>query len=248
VAVSDSKPDKQPPQTVELRLLSADEVVGALIRGLVGLAPGMSMLAEIAGLGLLVAGRLDRMRQTALEMRDTAGDEQTLVKAIQESEDVEVLVIEALEAASRTALREKRLLLGRIIGRAVLDDAPIDEAQLITAALGELDAPHIRALERLRRAEEDIDAHAREQADKARADEMDPEQGDRAWSNRFNSIVGDAVRRTGDGEPVSIRATLIRTGVVLPATVLDGGASIYRVSDFGRQLLAELADPSASGP
>lgn len=160
--MSESESAQHPPAAVETRLLDASEVVEALIRGLVGLAPGMSIFAELAGLGILMSGRLDRMRQTALEMRDAAGDEQRLVRGIQQSEDIDILVIDALEAAARTSLADKRLLLGRVIGRAVLDDALIDDAQLITAALREVDAVHIRALERLRRAEDDIAAEARQ--------------------------------------------------------------------------------------
>lgn len=49
------------------------------------------------------------------------------------------------------------------------------------------------------------------------------------------------VARTGDQEPVPIRATLTRTGVAVPATPSGGGVSIYRVSEFGRRLLVELS-------
>lgn len=136
--------------------------------------------------------------------------------------------------------------MGRVVGRAVLDDTLIDDVQLITAVSREVDAVHIRALERLRRAEDDIAAEARQQADEARDAGQDPQRAEAAWSNRFHTVVGEEVQRMGDREPVPIRATLIRTGVVVPATMVGGGASIYRVSDFGRRLL--VVEPSKARP
>lgn len=232
----------------EPRILYAHEIVASLLRGIIGLAPGGSLLTEVAGLGVLMGGRLDRMRQAAIEMRNAVGDEDVLMNRIQEHEDLDVLVTDALEAAARTALENKRILLGRVAGRAVLDDSEIEDSQLIAAALRELDAPHIRALEGLRRTEDEIDGEARAQANEARDEESDTEKTEVAWSNRYHSVVGEAVRRAGDREPIPVRATLVRTGTVLPATVLGGGASIYRVSDFGRRLLGELADVHCEPP
>ena len=55
-----------------------------------------------------------------------------------------------LDYAMRTGVKRKRQLLARVVRKALSDDAVIDQAQLITDTLGQLDALHIRALERAR--------------------------------------------------------------------------------------------------
>lgn len=204
--------------------------MSALIRGVLSSVPGMGLVAEFVGMGVLVTGRLDRMRETATGMAQAAGGPERLASSIRSSERLEVLVLDALECAARTALETKRALLGRVVGQAAVDGALIDSAQLITAALGELDAPHIRALARL--AEVEDAAYERAVAQDRRRDD---EPGRRHYAS-----VSEAVLRAGDQEPEPVRSALIRTGVALPATLPDGGIALYRVSDFGRQILEEL--------
>ena len=50
--------------------------------------------------------------------------------------------------------------MGRVVGRAVLDDAQVERGQLLIAALADLDAPHFRLLAELGRAEDSQSAAA----------------------------------------------------------------------------------------
>lgn len=98
-------------------------------------------------------------------------------------------------------------------------------------ALRDLDGPHVRALERIRRAE-----------DAAAADE---DVGPDEKAGRHERI-SDAVHEAGQREPIPVIAVLIRTGVALQATLFDGGLAVYRVSAFGRALLEDLHNASDS--
>lgn len=64
------------------------------------------------------------------------------------------LFAQSVEAATRTASEAKILLLGRALASGALasDSAVIDDAHLRTAVLAELDAPHVRVLERIAKA------------------------------------------------------------------------------------------------
>ena len=95
-----------------------------------------------------------------------------------------------------TGLVAKRRLLARAIAAAVLDDAKVDESHLYTEALRDLDAPHLRALERFRRA----------------VDALIP-----FGATPFG--LEPALREVWDGEPFSVRAALIRTGCSAAAIV-----------------------------
>lgn len=135
--------------------------------------------------------------------------------------ELEALLFEALDAASRTGLEGKRRLLARVLAEAVLDDAKVEEGQLITQALRELDGPHIRALERIRIAADTL--------------------VDRPERERESA---EAVRSAGQAEPTPVVAVLIRTGVVEPATLFGGGHAVHDITNFGRNLLAALRDES----
>lgn len=211
----------QPVPDAEPSVLSVDEVVGALVRGTLASVPGFSLVAELAGLGILVAGRLDRMRETADEMARAAGGLDELQGGLRESERAEVLAVRALEAGADSYDEAKRRLLGRVVGRAVLDDAKVDESELFVFALREMDAPHARALEELRRLEEAGEHRTPEGPYK-------PE--------RVSEELSEASRTYA----TPVVSTLVRIGVVLPATVAGGGVAVYALSDFGRALLEEL--------
>lgn len=77
---------------------------------------------------------------------------------LQASEDVDVLVARAMLAAGASAHAGKRRLLAKIVQRAVLDDAEIDESGLLVDLIEQIDGSHIRCLEDIHRAEQK--AHA----------------------------------------------------------------------------------------
>lgn len=213
----------------DVPILTAEEVVAALLRGTLSTIPGAALLGEFVGLGIMVAGRLDRVRATAQEMAAASGGGGRLLEGLRDSERLEVLALRALEAGSDSYDEAKRLLLGQVVGRAVLDDAVIDEAELHVFALREMDAPHARALEEFRRLEEEASDRRLEE----------PESRE-----QVSKAISEASRKY----PVPVRATLIRIGVVLPATLVGGGVEVYGVSDFGRTLVEELRSVRVQRP
>ena len=131
----------------------------------------------------------------------------------------------ALDAVMRSGIEEKRIILAKVVANAMTSDEPIDEAQLIVAALQELDAPHIRALARLRAADD-----ANQAAPDAARDD----------------ILDAALEQ----ELMPVLAGLVRAGVVYQGSVERGNGlysipnprtyGITGVNDFGRRLLADL--------
>jgi hypothetical protein len=142
-----------------------------------------------------------------------------LSERLAKDEEVEVLFIEGVEIAVRSGLKAKRRLLARVVAKAVLDDAEIEPGQLLVQAFRDLDAPQLRALTRIRNAE-----------DAAKAVEVDGETND-VRSDR----IADAASKTGRAEPTPVLAALIRTGVVYPATLVGGGVAAYGVSENERR-------------
>ena len=129
------------------------ELIGVLVRGTFGMVPGGALLAEAAGLAWITHDRLMRASETATAMAEPGADLDGLLEAVHADERLQVLALQAIEVGAVTALRRKRLLLGRVVRRAVADRARIDESQLIADTLRSLDAPHISALVRMRAAE-----------------------------------------------------------------------------------------------
>lgn len=203
------------------------------IRAAVRLVPSVG-----ESLGIAVDDALARRKAWAQETAERVAvevDDDALLLERLEDERVQMLFAEALEAAMRSRVDAKRRLLARVVARTVLDDAQVDEAELVTTALRQLDAPHVRALERLRRIERDAlteaDHRLSEMSDRNR-EEVD----DVALSETALKIVVEASRE----EPAPITWALISTGVAEPATVWDGGLAIDSVSTFGHRLLDEL--------
>jgi len=174
-------------------------------------------------LGIVYADtRARHAAKVARTMSDIAAvtGEDTLAARLSSSPEVEALFLDGLEAATRTGLEDKRQLLARVVAESVLDEAKVEDAQLLVQALRDLDAPHIRALERIRRAE-----------DGAETPDVSREEGARS----------DAACAAGQKEPTAVIAALVRTGTVTPAsTFFGGGGLISGVTDFGRSLLADL--------
>ena len=207
-------------QLPERRLPGAGELVSALLGGLVDLGAG-PVWGGLTSLVVMTANRADRLRNAAAEMAAQAGGAEELTTAIAEDETIEVLATNALDAAGRTAHRPKAILMARVVGRAVSDRALVDNAQLIHAAIAELEAPHINCLARMRAIERGLFDNSKSNADNA-------------------EIRSEAIVQASQREPVPVVSALIRTGVVHPATLASGGAAIYSLSDFGYDLLAQL--------
>jgi hypothetical protein len=169
------------------------------------------------------ARHVARAVEVVQEIAEETGADR-LSERLVKDEEVEVLFIEGVEIAVRSGLKAKRRLLARVVAKAVLDDAEVEPRQLLVHAFRDLDAPHLRALTRMRNAEDSAEAVvANGETDDAR-------------SARSREAVLEASR----AEPIPVVATLIRTGVVYPATLVGGGVAAYGLSEFGRRLLADL--------
>lgn len=148
--------------------------------------------------------------------------------------ELEAVFAHGLDAATRTGYEAKRRLLSRVISAAVLDDAKVDEALLIVLALRDLDAPHLRVLEKMRRVEDDVLAR-----DLAEFGEAQNGQ-EHAQSDRESAAHG-AVRASTEGVPVALLESLVRTGVAHELGMSYGGPMVpATVSSFGRTLLDDL--------
>jgi hypothetical protein len=119
----------------------------------------------------------------------------------------------------KTGMKSKRRLLTLAVSQAALDDAKLDEAQLLVDALDALDVPHALALARL--------------ADEWEAAKLVPT--DRA---RWGSS------QTWRDLPAPIQAALVRTGAAKPTK----GTLVFRnepnrqegISDFGLMIVESL--------
>lgn len=201
----------EPPTAVET-------TVKAVLRAIPYVGSSLSTIFEDTR-----ARHVARGVQVVEEVAMAAGADR-LSDRLAKDEEVEVLFIEGVEIAVRSGLIAKRRLLARVVAKAVLDEAEIEPAQLLVQALRDLDSPHLRALVRIRNAEktaEEVDVDG----------ETDDARGER---------IADAAETAGRTEPTPIIAALIRTGVVYPATLWNGGVAVYGVSEFGRRLLVDL--------
>jgi hypothetical protein len=162
--------------------------------------------------------RRARARQTVIEITDIVGGVDALLSRMEDSPDLQDLLVRGVEAAFRSSYAAKRKLLARAVASAFENDEAIDPANLKVMALSQLEPVHVRALARL----------VGVASDPALIDEQ----------HRHNEISN-----ASDELPVSVRATLIQTGVVLPSTMVFGGSNrIFDVTDFGHEIIRELRD------
>jgi len=149
----------------------------------------------------------------------SATGEEVLVQRLAEDPVAEALFVNAVDAAVRTGLEAKRRLLARAVAQAVIDEARLDESLLITEALAQLDAPHVKALKRM----------AVEWEETLRGD---PEALNWGQSEVWRNLA----------EP--IRAALVRTGTAKPPSntfaATKGPNRQMGISDFGLELVRRL--------
>lgn len=95
-----------------------------------------------------------RAATTLREITDLTGEDH-LISRLGSDSELEALFIEGVEAAVRIGLEAKRRLLSRVVAQAVNDEARVDERALLVLALRDLEAPSIRALQRIRVVEDE---------------------------------------------------------------------------------------------
>lgn len=168
-----------------------------------------------------------KAEQTMTAIASNVG-EAHLARRLAEDPQLEALFVNAVDAALRTGYEAKRRLLAKVVSAAVLDSARVDESQLIVDTLMQLDAPHIRALERM----------SREIAETTR-----PE--DEVWWGTSPAWAA---------ESAPIKAALLRTGTAKPSPnpriAIQGGRPSEGITAFGEAILAELraCDPAGVVP
>jgi hypothetical protein len=136
---------------------------------------------------------------------------------------LESLLVQALEAASRTGYEAKRKLLGRAAAQALIRDDAIDPAVLIVHALSQLEPVHIRALARLVEFSDSLGPW--------------PEEG----THEFHERTGAMVKYGEEQIALPVLVTLVNTGVVMQTTnAFGGGTHLHDVSTFGHEVLRGL--------
>lgn len=188
----------------------------------VGLPPGSAAILATVGEGIRERynHRRQRYAATIIEM---VGPER-FRDAIEDDPELEALFLSTMSTAMAAGLDNKRVYLARVVANAFANDEPIDTAWLKAEVLRDLDGPHIRALTRLRKAD----------------DENQAEPG------MDDVIFQEALRK----EPTPVLAVLTRSGVLRQGSEMrsSGLASLSRaetlsitgVNDFGRELLTDL--------
>jgi hypothetical protein len=86
--------------------------------------------------------------QMARAARDEVGDDERLVRRLTEDERLRDMLVEASEAALRTSWEAKRITMGRVLAKAMADDADIDSYAAFLSALASLEAVHFGILAR----------------------------------------------------------------------------------------------------
>jgi hypothetical protein len=93
--------------------------------------------------------RSQKVVDVASETADLSSEE--LFTRISEHEELQILTVKAIDAATRTAWEDKLRTLGRSLASGVLssDEATFSTEQLIMAAIGDMEAPHLALLDLL---------------------------------------------------------------------------------------------------
>ena len=169
------------------------------------------------------ARRTARVAETLEEVARYC-DPQVLADRLGESEELEETFARAVEVAAGSTLAAKRRLLGRVVSRAVLDDARVDEAALLTNVLAQVEAVHIRCLESVHRAKQEALA----------ADEIGPTArgAEQAISQRVIDAAGPF--------PAPVLTTLVGLGLLDASSSWDGNGLVKGPTVFGEQLLTDL--------
>lgn len=157
--------------------------------------------------------------------RDTMGVD-ALNARLEASEEVDALVARAVVACGNSANAAKKVLLARVVQRAVLDDAEIDQSLLLVDILDQIDGPHIRCLEDIYRAEQRARISG-ELGEIARGAE-------KPITREVSTVAGKY--------PETILRRLESLGLITGSINWDGMAVIAGTTSTGESILQELHD------
>ncbi|CUR54216.1 hypothetical protein NOCA2140039 [metagenome] len=162
----------------------------------------------------------------ALDEALTRVDLETLQRRVEESEEFSALVGRAMQAAGDSLLQDKRRLLGRLIAEATLDDALIDDNIIWVDILASIDAPHVRCMEAVRRAEQEA----------AASGEQEPvaEASEKPYVRRIQDAA--------NGYPSPIIRTLSNLGLIQGTVNWDESSRVTGMTRHGERLLSYLRE------
>ncbi|WP_344845020.1 hypothetical protein [Kribbella ginsengisoli] len=148
-----------------------------------------------------------------------------LQERLVESEDLDVVFGRAIQAAANSGLEAKRRLLGLVIAEAVLDDAMIDSASLMTDVLSQIEAPHVRCLEDIWRVQQEVESSG------------ERSQAARGAEREINQRILDVGRKY----PSPLLQTLVNLSLLDARTSWDQGMDLIQgLTTFGEDFLREL--------
>ena len=187
---------------------------------------GLSLVPVVGGALQIIwedvrAHHQARLARTIEEVAEATGLDE-LRRRLGEDPEVEALFLQGLDVATRTGLEAKRRLMARVIAAAVLDDARVEEGQLLVFALRDLDAPHVRALARLWEAQAGADP------------------GPSAILAERKEVISNAVSAAAAREPGPVIVALHRVDAVRATGLTIGGVGTGEVTEFGQLLLEDL--------
>jgi hypothetical protein len=148
-------------------------------------------------------------------------------RTLQEDPKLRTLFLNSMDGAFKTGLEGKRWAFGALVRDAVLDEGVFSYSWVMSQALSEIDAPHIVALEKLRR----LDDHLEEEW---KANPEGPSNWFDTWRAEWDAVL------------TPIRATLVRTALArdTPSLSVARIEPEKRVTEFGVDLLDRLPEPS----
>lgn len=231
----------EPDRSVQRRILDAlPDTVASAATGAVDLAitgtPSVGATAPLlAALVRLGGDAWSRRQQRGARVLDGAAEQigglDRLADLATTDEARLEMTARFVEAAMRTTREQKIRALGRVLATGLAGHATVDQAQILTAALDAVEAPHIQVLATLRG---HADSHEGDIPDDQRVNRLTLVTGaigDRLPGHR--EILG-AVLRVLAGhhliEPVGMGQTLEAWG----------GPDRWAITDLGRVLLARL--------
>ncbi len=241
--MSDSSTPPPPTSSQRFRDAIAD-VVASAGTGLVDLAstgtPSAGALAPALALGIRISSdALTRRRDRGARALDAAAEQVGNLQRLETlatADDARLeLTARTLEAAMRTTLEAKVRALGRVLAAGLDGQATVDQAQILSTALAQLEAPHVQVLDELRR-RADANAEAAE-AERARGMELlSMPRDDVVERLPGHRDVLDSVMQVLEGQYLVVPVTLGMTSGSW------GGPGRWAVTDLGRACLDRLAE------
>lgn len=204
--------------------------VPALAPTVVSVTPFASYIAS--AIGRIGRSREDKAAETLEYAVDASGErpEEFIDHATADDRRIELLT-RTLVIAQDTALRQKRRALGRALAAGVTgDDAQIDDELLFIRAVSDLDAPHIKMLDKM-----------------ADGPPLQPNFPLGYWDTR---TIPAQMPEFGDSWPALLSALELH-GLTSPfqsSTPYQGSRTAYVVTRLGHSMLARLANEADSDP